>query len=434
MIEKLSSKVYVLKGKQADVSVGFGLGMDVAYSGMKATASKKAIHVPLGEKDETLHKFHAMASESAIKWPLMRTRRDFIVGKGIEILTRTVKDGKKVFEYVEDPETESIEMFLESIGYFKNMRPKALDLVFSGRYIIKMTLGLGGKIEKFERVDAFHCKPVRMLENETRVTKYHLNPNFGTKLFKPENSVEVPAFDSEDPTKFPVCIIDIMDQMPGQVYHPFAEWWGTENWTGVTNKIPKFHSAGLDNGYNIKYHISVPDDYFAKENYPEGMDEEKLKQQVLDDMGDSLSGVENADKVLYTFHKVLTEGRYAESGIKITPLPNTMSDDAYTKLHTAALGVDASGHRVGPATAGIDTGGGLGTSGKELEASANFQQGFTTQNDRALLIEDFNIIKKIMGWSRNKVAVFEDIVLYTVDSTPTNSPGNPNNPNNGNSN
>jgi hypothetical protein len=72
----------------------------------------------------------------------------------------------------------------------------------------------------------------------------------------------------------------------------------------------------------------------------------------------------------------------------------------------------------------VDTGSGLGTSGKELESTANFQQGFLTFSDRDLLLEDFQILKKIMGWSRNKVLVFKDIKLYTFDVTPAGADSN----------
>ena len=129
--------------------------------------------------------------------------------------------------------------------------------------------------------------------------------------------------------------------------------------------------------------------------------------------------------MLYTFNKVFTDGKFYESGIKITPLPNPMSDDAYMKVLTSMTQISTSGHRLLPSMVGVDTGNGLGTSGKELEATANFQQGFLTFSDRELLLEDFQILKKIMGWSRNKVLVFKDIKLYTFDVTPAGSESNP---------
>ncbi|MCP9765129.1 hypothetical protein [Lacihabitans soyangensis] len=425
MAVRLTESVYVVRGKVADVGVQFGAGADIGYNGISKAKADKADHVPIGNKDEIMHELHLLVSESANKWSLIRTKRDLMIGKGVEVRTRKIEAGEEVFVLDEEPETIAIEDFLESIQYKRNLRARAIDLVWGGRYYVKMTLAPNAKVERFERVDTFHCRPYRMLDGESEVTRYALNPNFGTKRWKKEENVELPAFDPMNPTAYPVCIIDVKDIYPGQVYHPIGEWWGTKDSTKVTNKIPKFHDSGLDNGYNIKYHITVPDDYFKKEAYEDGYDEERLKQETLDQIGDSLAGIENVDKVLYTFNKVFTDGKFYESGIKITPLPNPMSDDAYMKVLTSMTQISTSGHRLLPSMVGVDTGNGLGTSGKELEATANFQQGFLTYSDRELLLEDFQILKKIMGWSRNKVLVFKDIKLYTFDVTPAGSESNP---------
>lgn len=431
-IHKISDKVFVVRGVKADIGVQFGAGADIGYNGITKTKADKADHVALGNKDEILHEMHLLVSESSNKWSLLRTKRDFMIGRGVEVRTRVIENGEEVFKLDSDATTIEIEDFLEAIDYNKTLTTKAIDLAFSGRYYIKMTLGPDAKVEKLQRIDPFYCRPYRMLEGESRVTRYALNPNFGTKRWKQAENVEVPAFDYENPTAYPVCIIDVRDIYPGQTYHSIGEWWGTKDATTVANKIPKFHNSGLDNGYNIKYHITIPDDYFTKSEYPEGYDEERLKAETLDDIGESLSGIDNVDKVLFTFNKVFSDGKYYESGIKITPLPNPMSDDAYTKLLAAMNQAAASGHRLLPAIAGVDTGNGLGTSGKELESTANFQQGFLTHADRMLLIEDFRILKKIMNWPRDKHLVFKNIELYTYDVTPADAAQNPNSKQNAN--
>ncbi|MHA8104814.1 hypothetical protein [Aquirufa nivalisilvae] len=427
MVEKISANVYVVHHAKSSIGVTFGNAHDSGYDGMTGS-SKSAEYVPFGVDDKMLQQFHQICTSSPNKWPLLKTKRDFMLGRGIDILTKTVKDGKKEYVLENDQETIQIEEFLENIGYYETLKAKAMDICFASRYFVKISLSpLPLKVEKYERVDPFHCRPKKMSASDIRINTYVLNANFGKADYKKSENVEIPAYDPENPTAYPVFILDVRDIYPGQTYHPIAEWWGTKDWTEVTNKIPKFHSSGLDNGYNIKYHISVPDNYFEKDSYPEGYNEERLKKEVLDNIGETLSGIDNVDKTLFTFHKVLSEGRYAESGIKIIPLENKMSDDAYTSLFTTANTVQASGHRVLPVLAGIDTGGKLGGSGKELEAAANFQQGFLTYSDRELLLADFQVIKKINGWNRNKVAMFEDIKLYTYDVTPSQATQNPNN-------
>lgn len=201
---------------------------------------------------------------------------------------------------------------------------------------------------------------------------------------------------------------------------------GNKNWTGVSSKVPKFHNSGLDNGYNLKYHFSIPDDYFRKDEYTEEeVDEETLKSQILSEMAASLAGTDNVDKAFFTFHKVMAD-RGMVSEVKITPLDNKMSDTAYTELFNTANVAQASGHGVLPSLAGIDTGSKLGGSGKELEAAANYQQGFLTWSDRELLLTIPRIVQKLMNWDRNKQFVFRNISLYTYDVTPKNTTQNQN--------
>lgn len=427
-IKKLTKNTYVVSNKKIATGVAITFGGDASFSDSRtgSTGGTKK-HVPWGKGGKKLHELHELVSASPNKWRLLKTRRDFILGGGLQVRTRVIENGEEVFKLIDDPETQQIEDWLDNSGYNKMLKAKAMDFCYSGRYFLKIVLGLDKKPETIERIDIFHCLPMEMEEGESRVSSYELNGNFGTKNYKKSESIFLPAFDPENPTAFAVSILDIKESFPGQIYHSFSEWWGTEDWTRVANKIPLFHDNGLENGYNLKYHISFPDDYFVRDEYAEGMNEEKLKEQVLEEMGDALAGVENAEKVLITYHRLLADARYAESGVKITPLPNPMSDDAYTTLFNTANVAQASGHGVLPVTAGIDTGGKLGGSGKELEAAANYQQGFLTFADRALLVEDLYIIKKMMGWNRNKFFVFKDIKLYTYDVTPSGAAENPNN-------
>jgi hypothetical protein len=428
--KKIANDVYVITNKKIDTSVLVQFGVtDASYSDQSSRRIKvKGDHIAWGPKDSVLLKFHKIATESPNKWRLLKTRRDFIIGAGIDVVTREFINGQKEFNIKSDPETQKIYQWLEDSDYSKLTRAKALDYCFCGRYFIKIILELDGSV-KLERVDVFHCRPAKMDPADSEIKSYIINGNFGTSYYRRVDDVELPAFDKKNPTKYAVSILDVKEDLPGQVYNPFSEWWGTEAWADVANEIPKFHKSGLKNGYNVKYHISIPDDYFSKEEYEPGEDEKTLRERVLNEMGDALSGVENADKTLVTYHKVLGEGRYAESGVKITALKNEMSDDAYTKLFETANKVSASGHGVSPVLAGVDTGGKLGGSGKELEASANYHQGFLTSSDRALMFEDIMQVKKILGWSSDKFFKFENIELYNYDVTPTAASTNPNQPN-----
>ena len=427
-IHKISSKLYILRTPNFDAKVTFGVGSSDVVNAPKGfnSAKSKLDHIPLGEKGDFLYEMHSMVCESPNKLRLLKTRRDFILGEGLEVRTKVVKDGKKQYEYVDDAETNLMEDWVEDNRLNSILSEAALQMCFSGRAYIKLTLSINAQPEKLELIDVFHCCPARSDKLDNGITAYKLNPNFGNKLYKKEETKTLPAFDFSNPIKYAVSIIDLRQDMPGQIFHPWAEWWGTKNWTGVSNKVPKFHNSGLDNGYNLKYHFSIPDDYFRKDEYTEEeVDEETLKSQILSEMAASLAGTDNVDKAFFTFHKVMAD-RGMVSEVKITPLDNKMSDTAYTELFNTANVAQASGHGVLPSLAGIDTGSKLGGSGKELEAAANYQQGFLTWSDRELLLTIPRIVQKLMNWDRNKQFVFRNISLYTYDVTPKNTTQNQN--------
>lgn len=424
-VDKISRNVYVITNPKIQTSVEVVFG-DAGYSDQRATRiDGVGDHVAWGEKDQTLFELHKLASDSPNKWPLMKTRRDFLLGHSLEVVTRKVENGEVVFKVEDDSESQKIIDWIEGNNYTKLLKKKAMDFIFSGRYFLKVINLLDGNV-RLEHLSVFHCRPCKMDLNETKITKYALNGNFGTKFFRKSETHFLPAFDENDPRKYAVSILDVKDYWPGMVYNTFAEWWGTKGWTEVANDIPRFHKSGLKNGYNIKYQLSIPDDYFQKEEYEEGENEDTIKKKVLKEMSEALSGVDNADKTLVTYHKVLAEGRYAESGVKIIPLKNEMSDDAYTKLFNTANQVQATGHRTLPTLAGIDTGGKLGGSGKELEVAANFQQNHLTPSDRELLLEDLLIVKKMLGWGKDKYFQFKNIEMYNFDTTPKDASQNQN--------
>ncbi|MDR6195177.1 hypothetical protein [Siphonobacter sp. SORGH_AS_0500] len=414
-IRQHTDKAYTIQfSKKEAVLVTFG-DTDTAYSATAGGGSNRSDFVPWGAKNDQLSEMHLLACESPNKWRLMKTRRDFIVGRGV--YAHKGEDSNKaglLFKPVYDPDFEAWKEDVEFDLVFISM---CLQFAFSANVFIKLTFDLSKKLVGLEVIDAFKVRIRKPGPKENRISAYLVNPNFGTKHYKPAETDVVPAFDRKDPAKYAVSILHLKENLPGQDYYAFADWWGTKDWAKVTNKIPKFHDAGLDNGYNVKLHISIPDNYFDKEGLTDEQ-KEQLKEDTLQGMADTFAGVENADKILVTFHQTEMLGQKAMPGVQIKPLDNKMSDDAYTTLFNTANVAQASGHGVLPALAGIDTGGKLGGSGKELEAAANYQQGFLTYTDRLILLNVLNIAKRANGWDKELQFDIRNIALYTYDVTP----------------
>ncbi len=423
-VVKLNKSLYVLRQKNGAI-VEFTNVMDTAYSARSAGGTVRGDFVPRGKKDDVLSRMHKLMTESPNKLRLIKTRRDFVIAKGLKTRRTIVDDLGRVHEQFE-VRNLAFEAFRRRVDLDPLLSEAGLQQAFCNDVFIKLTLDLKKKVEELEVLDSFHVRARRLKPGERKVTAWIFNPNFGTKNYRKDQSEVYPAFDPKEPTKHPVSVIHLRDKIPGQFYYQIADWWGTEAWSKVANKIPVFHDAGLDNGYNIKYHISLPDNYFAKDGLSED-EQEALKIETLDSMGDSLAGIENVDKVLFTFNPIGPDGKPIE-GVKITPLKNEMSDDAYTALFLTANIAQASGHGVLPVLAGIDTGGKLGGSGKELEAAANYMQAFLTKTDREILLQLFKYLGAIEAWESDLEFFFEDVKLYNYDVTPTRAEQNPNQP------
>ena len=387
-------------------------------------------HIRWGKDDNQPNIMHALATDNDVKWELMATRRDFIVGLGLRF--GTIAQNGKVQErellptthpnYAEIAEHVAAE---DEMGYHLDT---AMQVCFAGQHFTKVTLDKSGRALPLMMVDCFEIRYRALQEKENRPSAVFNNGNFGTRNYRKQDSLVLPVYDPLDPQKFPVSVYHAKHRLPGQPFYSFAPWWGTKSWTEVANKIPPYHLSGLTNGYNIKYLIKIPDDYFEKEGLETQEEKDAFRDAVLKQMKESLAG--QADRAVVTFYKHDIGQLKALPGVEIIPLKNTLTDDAYVQLYNTAKAAQASGHGILPSLAGVDTGGKLGGSGKELEVAANFQQKFRTYADRQLLLRPYMVKSRINGWDPLIKFWFEDIEVYTPDVTPTNAGVNPNNPKN----
>lgn len=384
-------------------------------------------HIQWGKNDNQPNIMHALATDNDVKWTLMCTKRDFIVGNGIRFGIEK-QNGSKVERellptshpnYAQIAEMVAAE---EEMGYYLDT---ALQICFAGQHFTRLTLDLRGWALPLEMVDCFELRYRAVQANERRPTVMFQNGNFGKRDVKKAESVAIPLYNPADPQAFPSAIYHSKHRLPGQPFYAFAPWWGTRAWTEVANRIPAYHMNGLTNGYNIKYLIKIPDDYFDKEGLETEEQRIDFRNQVLGQMKTSLAG--QTDRAVVTFYKHDISLMKALPGVEIIPLKNTMTDDAYIQLHNTAKESQASGHDIQLVLAGVNTGGKLGGSGKEMEVAANYQQKFRTYADRQLILRAKQIQSRI---NRHDPAIkywFEDIEVYTPDVTPTNAGVNPNN-------
>jgi hypothetical protein len=422
MTEQITDGVFVVGGNGVHAVVQIvGNRYDASFGQKNRTSNIARIGkfkwVPWGVYDNQPNVMHKLMVDSPSKLPLIKSRRDFLIGSGLSVEKKKIVSGKTELEEQTD---QRVLDWLEEIEINEYLMNAGLQLSYSANIFANISIADIGKkkqrVTGLTSMDCFNTRIRSLNTNETAVSAFLFNPNFGIKPAESDTE-EVLIFNKNKLIE--ESIMHVKEHVPGQPFYAIADWWGTASWTEVSNLIPVFHKSGLANGYNIKYLIKIPSNYFEVE----GLDkkaQEKLKKDTFDKMAETLSGVENNEKVLKTLYNIDYQTGKAMPGVEIVPIPNNMNDDAYTSLFNTANIAQSSGHRVLPVLAGIDTGSKLGGSGKELEVAANFQQNFLTAVDRQLLLKPLNTAAKIMGFN-DTVFSIKNITFYNPDVTPVDS-------------
>lgn len=362
-----------------------------------------------------------LVRDNHIKPQLLLTERDFIMGSRLGHFKERYENGKRIIEHV-DVDQEVLD-WEDEVGLDNYWFAVCSNWVHFRN--IPNFASLDSKTKKVASLSVIDCLDIRKEVFINGITnQFFIHPNWGIPV---QDQIKIlPAFDKTNPVKFGEFVYWVQDHIPGQPYYTYPAWWGTENWTRVSNNIPAFHVAGLENGYNLKYHIKVPYEYLLKltagnEDPKELM---KKREELVQSMDGFLSGVKNKDKTFISFSFKDNFGKEA-LGWEIIPLDNKMTDDAYVKLDEHANVNQTSGHGVDPSLAGIDTGRGLGKSGSELRITYDTHIALRTPQPRQRCTEFLNkVVMKLNGW-KDKGFFYgvEDVQMTTLDVNPTGRQG-----------
>lgn len=435
-LKKVNDRLYIAKyGKGNAVAIEFTRDGSTAIDAIDYNGSGKNLksltkeYFKRGKSDNRLLEMHKLATESPNKWQLIETRGSFIAGGGIKIFKRTIENNREVL--VPDISNEAWDSFYEKLELDDYWEAAAMQCSFGAELNVKLTLSSEGKEIKSARLEVIDNNDIRAVvpKSGKRIEQFLLSDEFGyKKSVKVEDCDELPAFDPTDPTKFPVSIIHIVVKKPGQKVYGLPNWWGTEHWTRVANDVPSYYEAAFKNGFFVTHHVQFPDDYFDQENVEDDTEKAKLKETVLDEITETLSSIEEANKIIVTFSKIAADGRSSLKEVKIEPLENPIKDEAFIKMFEAANLVQASGHGVPGKLAGVQLGSDMGSSGKEIAAEAAYMQDFLTVFDRARLVKPVWIAAKIDGIDlKGKKIAIDRIDSYVQGSTAKDDVSHPNN-------
>lgn len=380
-------------------------------------------YIPWGANDNQAIELLRMSWNSPTKPRLMDQAKEFVLGAGVKLMSVDIDEkGKEVRKLVKNPVLAKWSRRKEI--YSKYLELAALSLMFAEMAFIRFSILDNGEVE----LETIQPTKVRFQRPEKGMPleRILINPYFGTgKNIKKEDTVALPIFDQQDPEKWPESIIVLKKAQIGVDFYNQGLWWGTKTWTQVDNMTPEYHLSGLTNGYNVKLLIEIDESYFIMaDEEKEDEDIKKLiearKEAFMDKMDEYLSGVKNTDKALVLIGDIMGDQGKDKKLIRITPIENKMTDDAYMNLIKQAGVKQAQGHGILPSLAGIAEGDKLGGSGSELMHSVMFQVRYMTPSYRRLLKMPLDCALEVMKFNLEEMEYhFSDIEMTTLDANPT---------------
>lgn len=426
MIKRLEANLYHLSNANAIAKVIATPTIDVVTDKSTSTTTRQKGEidfVPWGATDAQAVELLRMCWNSPTKPRLMDQAKEFILGAGVKLMAIDIdENGKEIRKLVKQPELRA--WLRKKQIYSRYLELAALSLTFAEMAFIRFSILDNGEVE-LETIQPNKVRFKRPAAGKP-LEKVYINPYFGTgKSIKKEDTTELYIFDQEAPEKWPESIIVLKKAQIGADFYNQGLWWGTKTWTLVDNMTPEYHLAGLTNGYNVKLLIEIDESYFKlpdEDTQDEKVLEliEKRKDDFLAKMDEYLSGVKNSDKALVLIGDMIGEPGKDKKLIRITPIENKMTDDAYMNLIKQAGVKQAQGHGILPSLAGISEGDKLGGSGSELQHSVMFQVRYMTPSYRRLLKEPLDSALEVMGYNLDDMEYhFTDIEMTTLDQNPT---------------
>lgn len=381
-----------------------------------------------GEDDKQLLDMHQITTQSPNKWQLVETRAAFVAGGGLRLFKKEL-DANGDEKFIPELKDKLWQPWYDKLELSDYWEAAPLQVAFSAELNVKIVLdSQTKKVASLSVIDNNDIRAERPKTGGKKIETFWLSDEFGyvSNVLK-SNCDPLPAFDYKNPTKHIVSVVHLISRKPGQKIYGWANWWGTKEWTEVANEVPKFYKAAFRNGFFVTHHVTLPDNYGVTndiENDPEAIKE--VQKGIIDNITDTLSSVEEANKIVFTFSKLNSESKLMEE-IKITPVPNPINDEAFLKMVEAANQLQASGHGVPAKLAGVQLGSDMGSSGKEIAAEAAYMQDFLTVFDRETICKPIRIAASIDKLWQDKHIGIKRINSYVPGSTSKNDKSHPQN-------
>ncbi len=357
---------------------------------------------------------------------LMQTKRDILVGSGVVPYNVIFENGKKRVEEVECP--GDITDWMEKSSFDNYLLQSCSDLLMHANVFPEFIRTRDkSKISLLSAKKARHLRLAKQNKQGDIDTAYWSgNWKEATTNYKPK---PINIYDpKQKQNKFLMHLGDTMFMLDEYYYSP--SWWGGKDWIELSNGIPPFHIANLNNGFNIRFHIMIPVNYFDKytamaqvDRTPEGQQKAKsalaaAKQDLIDRLNEWLAKPKNAGRAFFSTYKMTQRDGKMFGGIVIEPIKYDMKDEALISLFDKSNEANMSSQGVHPTLANIQTQGKL-SSGSEIRNAYLMYVAIKTPVPRRTLLKPLNFIRKENGWDKKypdiKGFMFKDMEITKLD-------------------
>jgi hypothetical protein len=445
-IERINGNTYIVGEGAAIVQFSTKLDDDFDKGETKKVnppGGGGAVEIMYWGKDNDLpQQREALVADNNIVPSLIERKRNILIGQDIMAYTTRYEltpegESKKVIEEVATPPQVQAWMDGEGWGNGSNFREylaaAAGEFTKHGLVIPEYIRTKG--LKTIASVEVKECKYMRAgKKNEAgKIGTWYWSGHWGPQSAqknKLENkkTVPIPVYTGEErpQVKF---IKPAGDYLLNDGYYPIPAWWGGWEWIELANQIPQFHKNNIQNGYNLRWHIQIPTDYFLDyEKYQSAStesqkaevlkDQQAKEQAFMDDVNEFLAGLSNVGRTLFTKYEMDRSLGKEYPGIKITALSYDMKDEALLKLFERSNTANTSAQGLHPSLAGIETAGKL-SSGTEIRNAFLMWLIINTPMAREIILSPLHLVKRINGWPAGINYAIRDYELTALSADPS---------------
>lgn len=336
---------------------------------------------------------------------------------------------KEIYKPVNDPEIIS---YLDSYT-FKNYHISSFRDInkFGNCYPLLIPNLAGNKIVRLDCLNARHC---RLSEDRKKLLVYG---GFSDNLIPSNDSKEVVVYDILDETDpqthlnslknqgkltKPIAFPRIKNYLSNNDYYARTDWWAAykSGWIDIAHQIPAFLKKAYENAITLMWHVKVPDVFyqrmFPKETYKDPNERLNLIKQWNEDFQKNMTGVQNANKTIFTSFSLGESGK-AEEQFIIERLDSKLNMDEKLSTSAAANSEILFSLMVNPSVMGAGMPGGpyAGNSGSGSDIRESFMTSLVLSYiEKQQVLEPVKLMFRFNGYD-NISFRYKNIILTTLD-------------------